>query len=662
MKLKYLALIPITVFTLTACTQTEDVKTDEMIVLSPAELDLKIQQARAAERTRIQKELAKQEQQFKVFDEILISQGKEPKFSDYYNKPPTELSAEAVQATAHKKANKTTQNNTNAANTTTESLAWQNRIIPESRKPQSYLIIDGKTYYRCAANSLIPTIATGEPASSATYSENNTELSATLCKASRDKFTMQRLQQKLFDLGYLKSDTLSKEQLIDGIWGLSTLEAVKAYQQKHGLLFGQLTIQTLEHLGIFAPQTPSPFESTQIVKAEIDNSDNKNSEDHTKENTKENSKQKNTTQTDTQNTYAALETKPELKLEPKLELKEKQEEQEQEQQQENKNLPKKQPEIESDSAVKTESQKVTTQTETKPKFSESLALDSKPIFYREVGGAKYYQCQAEVTQANQNAKAISYVLCYNSRDVATITDLQYELYEKGFMPANGMPVGRLISGVMDDKTLAAIDAYQKQNGLLQGDLTIEMLEHLGIFKASEQQTPVVIEVAAEETAVKENTPKDKTPATTSIASTEEIPFEALTVKLAQSDFDARNTVLESKPQVYATVRGFKLWRCRARAVIPELDAEGFLNYGENKAFRATLCKKNRSKPLITRLQTALRDRGYLKPLPPIDRVVIDGIWGINTLTALKQYQQDNGLAYGQLTIESLEHLGVFVSE
>ena len=496
---------------------------------------------------------------------------------------------------------------------------------------------------------MVPTIAAGEPASSATYNGNNTELSATLCKASRDKFTMQRLQQKLFNLGYLKSDTLSKEQLIDGIWGLSTLEAVKAYQQKHGLLFGQLTIQTLEHLGIFAPQTPSSFESTQIVKAEIDNSDNK-------EDTRETSKQNNAIQTETQNTVAALDAKPVPKLEPKLESKE-----EQEQQPETENLAETQSEIETDTAVKTESQKVTTQTETKPENIEVLAIDSTPVFYREVGGAKYYQCQAEVTQANHATKALSYVLCDNSRDVATITDLQYELYEKGFMPANGVPIGRLISGVMDDKTLAAIDSYQKKNGLMQGDLTIEMLEHLGIFKASEQQTHVVA-AAAEDTLVEENTPKDKTPASTSVSSSEEIPFEALTVKLAQSDFDARNTVLESKPQVYATVRGFKLWRCRARAVIPELDAEGFLNYGEHKEFRATLCKKNRSKPLITRLQTALRDRGYLKPLPPIDRVVIDGIWGINTLTALKQYQQDNGLAYGQLTIESLEHLGVFVSE
>jgi len=41
---------------------------------------------------------------------------------------------------------------------------------------------------------------------------------------------------------------------------------------------------------------------------------------------------------------------------------------------------------------------------------------------------------------------------------------------------------------------------------------------------------------------------------------------------------------------------------------------------------------------------------------------VDGIWGENTLNAVKSYQKANALPYGQLTIETLEHLGVIIEE
>jgi len=72
----------------------------------------------------------------------------------------------------------------------------------------------------------------------------------------------------------------------------------------------------------------------------------------------------------------------------------------------------------------------------------------------------------------------------------------------------------------------------------------------------------------------------------------------------------------------------------------------------------TLCKWSRSPEIIKALQVALSERGFLKPSPPYDLEVIDGIWGINTLNSLIKYQKSRGLAYGQLSIESLVDLGV----
>lgn len=597
------------VVSLTACTQNETIQSEKVIVLSEAELNLKIEQAKAEERLRIQTELARQEQQKKVFDEILIRQGKEPKFSNYYK---TKQQVNTAQDDTSSTSQNLLSNKLNPSTIPIEidSRAWQQRIIPESRAPQVYREIDGKTYLRCAANALIPTF---EAKNIPVYSENNKELSATLCKASRDKNTMLKLQNRLYDLGYLKSDTLSKAQLVDGIWGLSTLEAVKAYQADHGLLLGQLTIQTLEHIGVFSNRQEA-IDSTEL--AFNDDQDSKKR---------------------TEPSNSSSETESKIKLAEKL------------------------------TVAKTEA-------------APSTGFNAKPVFYREVGGAKYYKCQAKLKQTDKNAEAqtgseeiITDVLCDSSRDVATITDLQYELYEKGFMPADGLPIGRLISGDWDKRTIAAVQRYQLENELVNGDLTIETLEHLGIFKvaAKPSVSKVMSKVAVsqkEELIDKQQqnsaSPKleEKTELTKPV--TVEIPFKALPVILDNPEFNPASDIpATATPQVYARTRGgFELWRCRARALLNQEDSGEAAVYGDVKEYRATLCKKNRSKPLMTRLQTALRDKGYLKPLPGSDRVVIDGIWGETTLVVLKAYQQDHGLAYGQLTIESLEHLGVFLPE
>ncbi len=68
-------------------------------------------------------------------------------------------------------------------------------------------------------------------------------------------------------------------------------------------------------------------------------------------------------------------------------------------------------------------------------------------------------------------------------------------------------------------------------------------------------------------------------------------------------------------------------------------------------WRTILCETNTSGDVVRRIQRALSDKGH-HPGP------IDGVIGRETLAAMKAYQQANNLAVGQLTIETIQSLGV----
>lgn len=70
-------------------------------------------------------------------------------------------------------------------------------------------------------------------------------------------------------------------------------------------------------------------------------------------------------------------------------------------------------------------------------------------------------------------------------------------------------------------------------------------------------------------------------------------------------------------------------------------------------WRPILCSTNVSEDIISRLQIALRDKGF-------NVGVIDGVLGAGTMNAVKRYQKDNGLAEGQITIETLKSLDVAI--
>ncbi|WP_319379599.1 peptidoglycan-binding domain-containing protein [Thiomicrorhabdus sp.] len=80
---------------------------------------------------------------------------------------------------------------------------------------------------------------------------------------------------------------------------------------------------------------------------------------------------------------------------------------------------------------------------------------------------------------------------------------------------------------------------------------------------------------------------------------------------------------------------------------------------EHLEWRELVCKEDLTPALVEKMQRALAEKGYLKPSPPNDLEVVDGIWGPNTLKSLEKYQQDQGLPSGKVTTESLKQLGVF---
>ncbi len=124
----------------------------------------------------------------------------------------------------------------------------------------------------------------------------------------------------------------------------------------------------------------------------------------------------------------------------------------------------------------------------------------------------------------------------------------------------------------------------------------------------------------------------KTPATTR---TVEIPAEYETVRVQKVATPARQQRTVTPP-TYETVTR------------QELDKEGYMEW------RSILCETNVTRGVIADVQRALLRNGH-NPGP------IDGVIGSQTMAAVRSYQRANGLASGQLTMETLQKLGVQLS-
>ena len=111
-----------------------------------------------------------------------------------------------------------------------------------------------------------------------------------------------------------------------------------------------------------------------------------------------------------------------------------------------------------------------------------------------------------------------------------------------------------------------------------------------------------------------------------------IPAQYKTVKV-KTLLEPARTAVTKVPAEYATV---------TRTV---KTTEGHLEW------KRILCETNTTPDVIAKIQKALDAKGY-------DPGPLDGIYGPLTKKSMVKYQQDNKLATGAVTYETLEHLGL----
>ncbi len=283
-------------------------------------------------------------------------------------------------------------------------------------------------------------------------------------------------------------------------------------------------------------------------------------------------------------------------------------------------------------------------------------------------------------------------LCKWSRSPEIIEALQLALSERGFLKPSPPYDLEVIDGIWGINTLNSLINYQKSRGLAYGQLSIESLVDLGVIQYSDivnrkgSKKMLKSEVPPDVGAIEKVKPTHKTiPAEAPKVETKPVPVIAPEPKIApvvtpEVVPEVKSVVapvveskqVEVKPPVKtegtsSAPKSVKFEKaetkhCYVNQVIPGdyrgKIAELVQNSKESKVGYVqelpTLCKKDRSTEIITKLQRALYGLGYLKG----GVTSINGVWNKNTLNAVRAYQKDKGLAYGQLSIEVLETLGV----
>lgn len=135
----------------------------------------------------------------------------------------------------------------------------------------------------------------------------------------------------------------------------------------------------------------------------------------------------------------------------------------------------------------------------------------------------------------------------------------------------------------------------------------------------------------------------------------EVPAEYKTVTRRVVDQPARTETV-TVPAVYETVevvrevRKPQVQKTNIPAEYEEVTKQRLVTDADLE-WREILCETNTTEDVVRRVQVALEQKGY-------DPVWIDGVYGDRTRNAVIQYQQDNNLPYGQLTMGTLEHMGV----
>lgn len=132
---------------------------------------------------------------------------------------------------------------------------------------------------------------------------------------------------------------------------------------------------------------------------------------------------------------------------------------------------------------------------------------------------------------------------------------------------------------------------------------------------------------------------------------------AVTRQVARQVIDEPEQVVENViPARYESVRVQQVTvpgRTETRVIpaVYETQVRQHVTGGGNLDWREVLCEINATPEAIRQIQRALRDAGF-NPGP------IDGVINERTFSALEDYQRANNLIVGQITRESVEHLGV----
>lgn len=137
--------------------------------------------------------------------------------------------------------------------------------------------------------------------------------------------------------------------------------------------------------------------------------------------------------------------------------------------------------------------------------------------------------------------------------------------------------------------------------------------------------------------------------------TEQVPAEYKTIKRQELVSEAR-MVKQQVPAEYETVRKQKLVtpaREIRRTIPAEYETvETTVKVSDGTMeWRGVLCEVNATRETIADLQRALAAAGYSPGK-------IDGVLGRNTLRAAREYQIDNNLAQGGITLEMVRKLGL----
>lgn len=190
----------------------------------------------------------------------------------------------------------------------------------------------------------------------------------------------------------------------------------------------------------------------------------------------------------------------------------------------------------------------------------------------------------------------------------------------------------------------AYTMWKRGKGTLGGSNALQQVDN------ATGEIMCLVEVPAEYKTVEKRVLK-------SAAGTRRVPIPAVYETVSKQVMVKPPEVIKVQvPQEYRTVRVQKIVSAPQEKRIPipaeyQTVTKRVLVSPGQMTWATILCDTNATPATITALQTALKAKGY-------NPGRIDGQIGWDTTQALRAFQKDNGLTQGQITMETLNKLGV----